>query len=96
MFSGCFSLCPFQICPWDPFKNMLRTVLVVRNFPLSVAMNFLEHSFGAFIEKVSPFMPALQLQQTFFTSIKKCFWNLFNLHHIKHYIKNVLGIYFLM
>ena len=31
-----------------------------------------------------------------FTSIKKCFLNLFNLHDIKHYIKNVWGIFFLM
>ena len=38
-------------------KNILRTFPLVRNFPLKVAANFLEHSFGAFIEKVSPFMP---------------------------------------
>ena len=38
-------------------KNILRTFPLVRNFPLKVAANFLEHSFGAFIKKVSPFMP---------------------------------------
>ena len=38
-------------------KNFLRTFPLVRNFPLKVAPNFLERSFGAFIEKVSPFMP---------------------------------------
>ena len=41
-------------------KNILRTFPLVRNFPLNLikgAANFLEHSFGAFIEKVSPFMP---------------------------------------
>ena len=37
-----------------------------------------------------------QLQQKKLHPLKKCFWNLFNLHYIKHYIKNVLGIYFLM
>ena len=37
---------------------ILRTFPVVRNFPLKVAANFLEHSFGAFIEEVSPFMPS--------------------------------------
>ena len=39
-------------------KNSLRTFPLVRNFPLQVAANFLEHSFGALIEKVSPFFPA--------------------------------------
>ena len=38
-------------------KTILRTFPLVRNFHLKVAANFLEHSFGAFIEKVSPFMP---------------------------------------
>ena len=30
-------------------KNILRTFPLVRNFPLKVAANLLEHSFGAFI-----------------------------------------------
>ena len=38
-------------------KNILRTFPLVRNFLFKLAANFLEHSFGAFIEKVSPFMP---------------------------------------
>ena len=38
-------------------KNVLRTFPLVRNFPLKVAANFLEHSFATFIDKVSPFMP---------------------------------------
>ena len=41
-------------------KNILRTFPLVRNFPLTVAANFLEHSFGAFLEKVSPFVPYLK------------------------------------
>ena len=39
--------------------------------------------------------PTLQLQQNIFTSIKKCFWNLLNLHYIKHYITNCFGNLFL-
>ena len=31
----------------------------------------------------------------YFTSIKKCFWSLFNLHYIKHYIKKCFGNLFL-
>ena len=38
-------------------KNILRTFPLVRDFPFKVAANFLEHSFSAFIEKASPFMP---------------------------------------
>ena len=38
-------------------KNILRTFPLVRDFRYKVAANVLEHSFGAFIEKVSPFMP---------------------------------------
>ena len=38
-------------------KNILGTFPLVRNSPLKAAANFLEHSFAAFIEKVSPFMP---------------------------------------
>ena len=30
-----------------------------------------------------------------FTSIKKCFWNLFNLHYIEHYILKSFGNLFL-
>ena len=42
--------------------NVLRTFPLVWNFPLKVAANFLEHSFGAFIEKVSPSMPTSFMQ----------------------------------
>ena len=33
-------------------RNILRTFRLVRNFPVKVAANFLEHSFGALLEKV--------------------------------------------
>ena len=39
-------------------KNILRTFPLVRDVLFRVAANFLEHSFGAFVEKASPFMPA--------------------------------------
>ena len=42
-------------------KIVLRTFPLVRNFPWKMAAIFLEHSFGAFIEKVSPFMPSRSL-----------------------------------
>ena len=38
-------------------RNMVRTFPLVWNFPFRVAANLLEHSSGAFIEQVAPFIP---------------------------------------
>ena len=58
-------------------KNILRTCPLVRNFPLIVAASFLEHSFGAFIEQSSPFIPAWRMAplHLFYWAFSRLFQN---------------------